>query len=199
MSDPNMSVLPPSGGMSIDPNAKSTSWAISAVSNAGASALIVGAGVAKFILLNMNNGWWNVYFFISAGISLGADVAVTFSNPGPPTQFTTSSMLGFDDFNSFGSMKGVEFTPLIGGSLSYINIWSVDHSPNPIDVGGLQIGVSGGANWVPGRFRVSTTLFNRGGPAQTVTAMLSSTDLDQVLASEMQGSTDPNWMNTAVA
>ena len=90
MADPNMSVLPPSGGMSIDPNAKSTSWAISAVSNAGASAVGVGAGVAKFILLNTSNGWWNVYFFISAGISLGADVAVTFSNPGPPTPFTTS-------------------------------------------------------------------------------------------------------------
>jgi hypothetical protein len=197
MAEPNQSVLPPSGGMSVNPDAKSARWGLAAISNAGGSVVIVGAGVAKFVLINMTNGWWNVYFFISAGISLGADLAITFSNPSAPAEFTTSTALGFDDFNSFGSMKGVELTPLIGGALSYVNIWSVDHSPNPIDVGGLQVGLSGGANWVPGRFRVSTSLFNRGGPAQTtsqsVTSMLSNTDVDQAIAAEIQQGDHPQW------
>jgi hypothetical protein len=194
MAEPNASVAPSGGGMSIDPNAKSNQWAISAISNAGASVAVVGAGIAKFVLFNKNNGWWNVCFFISAGISLGADLAITFSNPGPPTDFTTSTMLGFPDFNSFGSMKGVEGTPGIGGALSYLNLWSVDHTPNPIDVGGVQIGISAGASWVPGRFRVSTSLFNNGGPSQvTVASMLSNTNVDQALAAEMRQGDHPRW------
>jgi hypothetical protein len=40
-------------------------------------------------------------------------------------------------------MKGAEFTPVIGGSLTFANIYSVDHSPNPLDLGGVQIGVIG--------------------------------------------------------
>jgi hypothetical protein len=89
-----------------------------------------------------------------------------------------------------------QFTPGIGGSLCYPNIWSVDHAPNPIDVGGVQVGVSGGASWVPGRFRVSTSWGNRGGPAQLAAAMnnFSTADLDSSLAGELSSGTDPNWI-----
>jgi hypothetical protein len=72
------------------------------------------------------------------------------------------------DFDSWGSIKGGEMTFLGGAALSWINIYSVDHFPNPIDVGGITIGIQLGAGWTPGRFFLLESLGIPG--QQTATA-----------------------------
>jgi len=157
--DPNYSPMP-QPGQTVDPNATSDTWAIGGVFSGGASALIFGGTAAILQLVNTKTAFSWPYVFFGAGISLGSKAGATLSNPAW-TVFTTPVM-GPSDFDSFGSIKGGEMVPLIGGSLTYVNLYSVDHSPNPLDVGGVTVGLPLGANWTPGRFVLIESLGHAG-------------------------------------
>jgi hypothetical protein len=176
MGDPNYTPGPPSGGMTVDPNAKSNTWAIATIGTGGATKLIFGGSVVVLQLANATTGYSWPYLFIGGGLSLGLKGGVTISSPSWTVFTITDGLIGPDDFDSFGSMKSLGFTPIIGGSLTYGNIYSVNHDPNPLDLGGVSVGLSGGFDWTPGRF---VLLASQGAPAQQLTASL---DVDQVIA-----------------
>jgi len=191
MGDPNYTPGPPSGGMTVDPDAKSDTWAIAVAGTLGASVLIFGGRVMVMQLANAKPGYSCPYLFMGGGLSAGLKAGLTISNPSWNVFTITDGLIGPGDFDSFGSMKGLEFTPLIGGAPTYANIYSVNHAPNPLDLGGVQVGVSGGFDWTPGRF---VLLASQGKPAQQQTASL---DIDQVIAGAadyMSSNTLGSWI-----
>jgi hypothetical protein len=146
------------------------------VGTGGGSVGFVGGKVVVLQLANAKTGYSWPYLFFGAGLSPGLKVGVTISNPSWTVFTITDGLIGPGDFDSFGSMMGLEFTPIIGGSLTFANIYSVNHAPNPVDLGGVQVGISGGFDWTPGRF---VLLASQGAPAQQLTASL---DVNQVIA-----------------
>lgn len=122
---------------------KSKSWAISAGAVVGRGKGAVGASLVFLTLFDVEN---QLYIPLSLkGGSVGgglpfAATASTFS----PSFFSTSKPLWASAFNGRTTMAGAELTLGVGGSLSYITFWGVDHDPYWLDVGGLQVGISGG-------------------------------------------------------
>lgn len=79
----------------------------------------------------------------SAGVGLpvGGNLS-TFS----PTFFGTSKPMIPDDFDGRVTVTGADLTVLVGGSAAWCTFWNVDHDPYWLDIGGLQVGVSGGVS-----------------------------------------------------
>ena len=57
--------------------------------------------------------------------------------------FTSSEPISIGDFSGHAWFGSLEFTPVVGGSLAAIS-FNFSHNPDPISIGGLQVGVSGG-------------------------------------------------------
>lgn len=121
---------------------KSSSWAISAGLSAAASKKVLGAGMMGLTLFDVENQLFiplTLYCVTLGGGLSGGGSLSTFS----PTYFTTPEMWA-GDFDGRVSIAEADLTIGIGGSAAYITFWNVDHDPYWLDVGGLQVGVSGG-------------------------------------------------------
>ena len=158
--------------MTVDPNAKSDTWAIGVIGTGGGSVLIFGGTVVVLQLANAKTGYSWPYVFIGAGLSAGLNAGLTISNPSWTVFAITDGLIGPGDFDSFGSMKGVEFTPIIGGSLTFANIYSVNHAPNPLDLGGVQVGISGGFGYFSSRYSLMMQDSNKTLPSSMRTGIL---------------------------
>jgi hypothetical protein len=127
---------------------KSTQWAISAGAAAG---LVPLAGISAYsvTLFDVEN---QIFFpaliagsSVGAGLKAGGTVS-TFS----PTFFTVATPMYASDFdNSLCGMIDIGFVPLVGGSITGLTIYGVPHSPSVLDLGGLSVGVAGGATISP--------------------------------------------------
>ncbi len=126
----------------------SQEWAIS---GGGSVGFVPGVGLmAYYILLvdKTNHVMYNGYLAgsaIGAGLDAGGSVS-TFS----PTSFHVPNMMTASDFdNSLCGMIDVGFGVLLGGSLTYLTIYGVSHSPSLIDTGGAFVGLGGGLTLSP--------------------------------------------------
>src|SRR5208337_2399604 len=88
-----------------------------------------------------------------------------------------------------------------GGSELSVNFYSVDHSPNPIGVEGVDIGLGVNVGWCPGRFKVLDWLMvaNQGSTIGQPMAWLDdSPDLSDAVADAtsdyVQNNTDPSYI-----
>ncbi|MBE9225450.1 DUF4157 domain-containing protein [Phormidium sp. LEGE 05292] len=138
------------GGLTPNPNAKSTRWSVSSGISLGASIGPAGGQGLLLNLKNLNNGYSYPLTFMSAGLGGGLKGGFSIATPSE-TEFTTP-LIGVDDFSCFGSLKTIDLTPGIGASEAFINLWGVNTSPNQIDIGGMQVGVSAGGGGFIGRF-----------------------------------------------
>lgn len=194
--DPNYSPAPSSGGMTIDPDFKTTRWSIACGimggggKSIGHTTLGIGGLGVLFNLTNLDTGYSWPYVFMGGAVGAGIPFTVTVSAPGS-TPFITSGAIGPDTFNSWGSIKGASFTVGLGGSVTWLNIWSVDHSPSPINVGGLQVGVSGGIDGSVGRFMLLKSL---GKVSNKQLAMLDPNDIATAAVNIYQSAETPSWL-----
>jgi hypothetical protein len=120
----------------------SRSWGISAGLSLAASKKALGGGSIGLTLFDVENQLFiplTLYCItLGGGIPGGASLS-TFS----PTFFTTPEMWA-GDFNGRVTIAEADLTVGVGASAAYITFWNVDHDPYWLDVGGLQVGVSGG-------------------------------------------------------
>ncbi|MFL6467434.1 MAG: hypothetical protein ACJ72Z_05705 [Pyrinomonadaceae bacterium] len=121
---------------------RSASWAISAGLSFAASKKILGAGTLGLTLFDVENQLFiplTLYgISLGGGLSGGASLS-TFS----PTFFTTPELWA-GDFNGRATVAEADLTVGVGASAAYVTFWNVDHDPYWLDIGGLQVGVSGG-------------------------------------------------------
>jgi hypothetical protein len=127
---------------------ESTNWAISC-SYSGGVVTFVGASRYDITLLDVDN---QIFFpgiigGSSAGAGLKAGGAVsTFS----PTFFTVSPAMYASDFdNSLCLIMDIGLTIGVGGSLTGLTIYGVNHSPGLLDLGGVNAGLGAGATFSP--------------------------------------------------
>jgi hypothetical protein len=157
-------------------------------------------GIAWFLLGEQEQSFsWPVIFVFAPQIGLNLQV-VPYS-PSPFASFTTSSALGPTDFTSFGSILQAGTSVGAGGILIDANFFSVDHSPNPIGMQGLDVGIGAGFGWCPGRFRVfdSVTVANAGSTKEIpFSALDDDSDLSDAVTDAvndyLQNNTDPAWI-----
>lgn len=126
---------------------KSSSWAIGAGISAGLVP-VAGLTVIGITLFDVENQAY--YSGTLAGSSVGGGLKAggavsTFS----PTFFTVPPMLADDFHNKLCAVLDASFTVLIGGSLTGLSIYGVNHSPSVLDLGGLNAGVSVGITLSP--------------------------------------------------
>jgi hypothetical protein len=158
----------------------------------------VGTGIAWFLLGEQEQSYsWPVLFLFG---QIGASVQAVPYCIGEFLLFNTSSALGPTDFNSFGAVTQVGTSFGAGGIIIFANFYSVKHSPNPIPVGGIDIGLSAGVGWCPGRFKVldSVMVSNTGsGKYVPFSALDDDSDLSDAVADAtddyLQNNTDPTW------
>jgi len=127
---------------------KSSSWAISSGASLG---IVPVAGLSAYAvtLFDVTN---QIFFpaliagsSISAGLKAGGTLS-TFS----PTFFTVTPPMYASDFdNSLCGMVDIGFVPLVGGSITGLTIYGVNHNPSVLDLGGLSVGVAGGGALSP--------------------------------------------------
>jgi hypothetical protein len=103
----------------------------------------VGAGIVGLTLFDVNA---QLYIPLTLyGAALGGGLPAGFNiSTFSPTFFTTTPALWAQDFNGRATLVGADLTIGVGGSASYITFWNTDHDPYWLDIGGLQVGVSGG-------------------------------------------------------
>lgn len=120
----------------------STSWAISAGVSTAASKGPLGLGTLRLTLFDVENQLFIPMTLecltLGGGLPAGASLS-TFS----PTFFTTPALWA-RDFDGRVTVAEADLTIGVGSSAAYITFWNVDHDPYWLDVGGLQVGVSGG-------------------------------------------------------
>lgn len=150
-----------SGGVTMDNRLPSKQWSIQPGFSGSigwppfpGKSVKLGASAAALAmtLTNHTTGYSYLLTFVGGGLGAGT-VELAMANPSS-TQFTTTQSVMPTDFNSVGTLKSVDLTPLIGSSLAYINFWSVPTSSTDIDIGGLQVGGGIGAGVYVGRFSV---------------------------------------------
>lgn len=127
---------------------KSSNWAISGGASAG---LVPVAGITAVAvtLFDVDDQMFYPGFLggssVGAGLKAGGAIS-TFS----PTFFTVGKPMYATDFdNSLCGLIDASLTILIGGSLTYLNIYGVDHTPSLLDLGGLNAGLSAGITLSP--------------------------------------------------
>jgi hypothetical protein len=130
--------------------APTKNWSISGMFSGGLSGVIVGAQVAGMQLYNERNGQYCPYAFVGVGISGGLKGGASLAGSSTWTDFTTSEPMAFYDFDAFGALYGAELTVGFGGANNWLNIYTVDHAPNPLDLGGMNVGLNAGIGWTPG-------------------------------------------------
>ena len=133
-----------------DPNAKSKMWAISPTLTVSTGKIGAGVQGVHFKLINLETGVSKTLIFVGVGLGLGTS-EFTVSNPSITT-FTSTTPLSFDDFDTFGSIVSVGFTPGIGASAACASFKGLPTDPSCIDIGGLQVGFGLGASAIGGRF-----------------------------------------------
>ncbi|WP_295449795.1 hypothetical protein [uncultured Thiodictyon sp.] len=123
----------------------SLDWGIAA-GISGSAGEIIDVNIMLFYLLNVRSQVIYPGRFISASLGAGAGVrGASLSNPSW-TFFRTSKPLMTEDFAGFATMATGEMTALLGGALSYLTFWGVDHDPYWLDLGGVTVGLSAGAS-----------------------------------------------------
>jgi hypothetical protein len=125
-------------------------WSISGMFSGGVSGLVLGAQVAVMQLYNGRSQEYCPYAFIGGGISGGMKGGASIAGESTWTDFRVPEPHTFLDFDAFGAIYGAELTVGVGGANNWLNIYTVDHAPNPLDLGGISVGVNGGIGWTPG-------------------------------------------------
>jgi hypothetical protein len=164
-------------------------------------AAVSGAGFAWFLLgeQELNYSWPLLFFFAQLGINL----LVVPHSVCPFSNFNTSSALGPTDFNSFGRILQGGGSIGVGGIIVNADFSSVVHTPNPIAMAGVDIGLGAGAGWCTGRFKVleGMTVANAGSTVEVpISALDDSADLSDAIADAtadyLQNNTDPTWIQS---
>jgi hypothetical protein len=130
----------------------STQWAISGGGSLGGG-VVAGVQALALTLIDISAQVRYGIFFVGAGLVAGLKAGLTISTESPYF-FLTTSPQDASDFSGGATFKVVEFTPGIGGAEAFISFWGIDHSPEPLDIGGLDIGVAEGAGYFWGKIFV---------------------------------------------
>src|SRR5262249_20370966 len=131
-------------GVRSTPLYPSSSWAIQTGIQGGAGAGVVISAML-FYLLDVKSQIYYPGRFLS--VSLGAGAGIRGLSTGGPswTFFTTSIPLWHHDFETMVSIASVEATGLYGAAEAFLTFWRVDHDPYWLDIGGVTLGISVGA------------------------------------------------------
>jgi hypothetical protein len=127
--------------MGVAPAYPSTSWAIGGGAGIGVS---YGIGVSGIGLTLVDvNAQIKIPLFISTGfVGGGLKAGVTISTFSPT--FFKTPPITTHDFDGRVSLFSAGLTILVGGSLTYVTFWGVDHDPYWLDIGGVNSGISAG-------------------------------------------------------
>ena len=121
----------------------SAAWAISAGGAAGGSKGAVGASLICLTLFDVDSQIYIPLTLKGGSVGGGLPVGLTASTFSP-TFFKTAKPLWAQEFSGRVTIPTAEMTVGVGGSLSYITFWQVDHDPYWLDIGGLEVGIAGG-------------------------------------------------------
>ncbi len=130
----------------------STSWAISAGASIGKGKGSLGAGLVGLTLFDVEGQLFIPLSLKGGSVGGGLPIGLTLSTFSP-TFFSTSKPLWAQDFAGMATIPNADLTIGVGGSIAAVTFWNVDHDPYWLDIGGLQVGVSGGIG--AGIYRVS--------------------------------------------
>lgn len=121
----------------------STSWAISAGATIGKSKGSLGASLVLLTLFDVDSQIFIPLTLKGGSVGGGLNAGLTLSTFSPYF-FSTSKPLWAKAFEGKTSIATAELTVGIGGGLSYLTFWGVDHDPYWLDIGGLEVGLSAG-------------------------------------------------------
>jgi hypothetical protein len=169
-------------------------WSISAMFSGGVSVVAIGVQVATMQLYNERSGQYCPCVFGGVGISGGLKAGASLVGESTWTDFTVAEEMAFYDFDAFGAIYGAELTIGVGGSNNWLNIYTVDHAPNPLDLGGMNVGVNAGIGWTPG---ILLALVSLRGSFQDM-AKLTQKDVIAALRARMRSSASVRrWIGAA--
>lgn len=130
--------------MANDKPAGSTLWAISSGISVGAGKGALGTGNLLMDLLDVENQTHYPCLIRTASAGAGLAFSATLSTYSPEFFRTSKPMLPTDFNGKRVSIATAELSIGIGGGISYMTIWGVDHDPYWLDIGGLEAGVAAG-------------------------------------------------------
>jgi hypothetical protein len=134
---------------------KSANWAISSGAGIGGGKGKVGVGWIGLTLFDVDSQLFIPMGLHGAAVGLGLPVGVNISTFSP-TFFMTAEPLWAEDFEGLALVAGADMTIGVGGCMAVVTFKGVDHNPYWLDIGGLQVGVSGGVS--AGIYYVATSI-----------------------------------------
>lgn len=139
------------------------------------SPMVVNASFLVFLLWNERMSFACPMIFSGAGIGSGLSTGFIL---GDFTHFTTSNPMNVQsDFNGFGSIMFTLAGPSGASGVVALNVWGVDHAPNPILCTGALVGGGAAVGWQPGRFQVLTDIHLKAPGAPRLEAAMANDGL----------------------